>query len=239
MSIKILLQTTIPSLADDWHIGRFSLLRSHLARMPSFEVAARDRGPLGQPDPVLSSLHESDYDELWLFAVDGGDGLTAADHEGIARFRQRGSGVLITRDHMEDGIGYAPGGKFVRQDGGAIDAAQRCELEAALTAGQCANNAVLEERDGRWSVRGDPTEGALLVAARKAGLHEQEQRARYHRVGEVPFSSERKLMSAVHADALAGSIVLFAKGAPEVLLPRCTSETAGANVRPLHDRRRA
>ena len=60
-----------------------------------------------------------------------------------------------------------------------------------------ANNAVLQERDGRWMVQGDPTEGALIVAARKAGLEQEALDARFTRVGEVPFSSERKLMSTV------------------------------------------
>ena len=58
-----------------------------------------------------------------------------------------------------------------------------------------ANNAVLQERDGRWTVQGDPTEGALIVAARKAGLEDEALDARFERVGEVPFSSERKLMT--------------------------------------------
>jgi hypothetical protein len=101
--IKILLQTTIPATNDDWHIGRFSLLREYLAGVLNFEVTARDRGAQDRPDPVLSALHESDYDELWLFAVDTGDGLQPEDSQGIARFRQRGGGVLVTRDHMDLG----------------------------------------------------------------------------------------------------------------------------------------
>jgi hypothetical protein len=100
---KILLQTTIPATENDWHIGRFSLLRDYLASVPNVEVTARDRSSLERPDPVLSTLHESDYDELWLFAVDTGDGLTSEDCDGIARFRRRGSGVLLTRDHMDLG----------------------------------------------------------------------------------------------------------------------------------------
>ena len=71
----------------------------------------------------------------------------------------------------------------------------------ALAAADRANNAVLQERDGRWTVQGDPTEGALIVAARKAGLDAEALDARFARVGEVPFSSERKLMSTVHTDA--------------------------------------
>jgi len=103
MTTKILLQTTIPSIENDWHIGRFSLLRDFLAGLPGVEVQARDRGPLGRPDPVLASLPQSPYDELWLFAVDVGNGLSAEDCQGIARFRQRGGGLLLTRDHMDLG----------------------------------------------------------------------------------------------------------------------------------------
>jgi hypothetical protein len=73
--IKILLQTTIPHVEDDWHIGRFRLLRDYLAGLKASDgtalavVEARNRAPLGKPDPVLSNLDTSDYDELWLFAV--------------------------------------------------------------------------------------------------------------------------------------------------------------------------
>jgi hypothetical protein len=107
--IRILLQTTIPSVGDDWHIGRFSLLRDHLAGLvdtdgaPLCEVTARDRAPAGAPDPVLSTIDRSDFDELWLFAVDVGDGLDAEDCAAIGRFRQQGGGLLVTRDHMDLG----------------------------------------------------------------------------------------------------------------------------------------
>ena len=107
--IKILLQTTIATTDDDWHIGRFSLLRDYLGGLrtrdgtPMTVVEARDRSPIGQPDPVLASLDTSDYDELWLFAVDTGDGLTPQDCEGISRFRRRGGGLMITRDHNDLG----------------------------------------------------------------------------------------------------------------------------------------
>jgi hypothetical protein len=109
MPIPILLQTTIPSITDDWHIGRFGLLRRYLESVtgedgnPLFRVTARDRVPPGNPDPVLAALDESDYRELWLFAVDTGDGLTEEDCAGISRFRRRGGGLLVTRDHMDLG----------------------------------------------------------------------------------------------------------------------------------------
>ncbi|HEY0232726.1 MAG TPA: hypothetical protein VGC55_15870 [Dokdonella sp.] len=107
--IRILLQTTIPPSADDWDIARFSLLRENLQALRSdageaiFEVDARNRVAPGQPDPVLSTLDTSRYDELWLFAVDTGDGLHDEDCAGISRFRQRGGGLLVTRDHMDLG----------------------------------------------------------------------------------------------------------------------------------------
>jgi hypothetical protein len=101
---NILLQTTIPYVDDDWHIGRFSLLQKHLDSLGDFDVAARDREPdLGKSDPVLSRLDESDFDELWLFAVDTGNGLTPEDCAGITRFRQRGGGIFSTRDHHDLG----------------------------------------------------------------------------------------------------------------------------------------
>ena len=69
-----------------------------------------------------------------------------------------------------EGSGYAPDGAVGATDGGAIDGALRVELERALAVADRANNATVHEHDGRWTVQGDPTEGALLVAARKAGL---------------------------------------------------------------------
>ncbi len=77
-------------------------------------------------------------------------------------------------------------------------------------------------------VQGDPTEGALVVAARKAGMTEEDLSERYTRVGEVPFSSERKMMSTALEDAEREDMIAVAsKGAPDVLLARCTHERTG------------
>lgn len=107
---RILLQTTIPAVEDDWNVGRFSLLREHLASLKDdegralFDVVARNRETTaGGDDEVLSRLDSTDFDELWLFAVDVGDGLTVPDCQGITRFRQRGGGILATRDHQDLG----------------------------------------------------------------------------------------------------------------------------------------
>ena len=108
--IHILLQTTIPAIEDDWNITRFSLLRDHLASIkddngvPLYKVTTRDREvDSAGNDTVLSVLDTTDFDELWLFAVDTGDGLSSADCEGITRFHQRGGGILATRDHQDLG----------------------------------------------------------------------------------------------------------------------------------------
>ena len=107
---RILVQTTIPGAEDDWHVGRFSLLTNHLASLKDdqdnalYEVVGRNRetNSAGN-DEVLSNLDTSTFDELWLFAVDAGDGLSVSDCEGITRFRQRGGGIMATRDHEDLG----------------------------------------------------------------------------------------------------------------------------------------
>ena len=109
-TINILLQTTIPAIADDWNIDRFSLLRDHLTSLTDergeslYNVTARNREVNADGnDAVLSGLDTTSFDELWLFAVDSGNGLTVADCRGITRFRQRGGGLLTTRDHQDLG----------------------------------------------------------------------------------------------------------------------------------------
>jgi Ca2+-transporting ATPase len=137
------------------------------------------------------------------------------------------------------GTGYAPEGELQHAGRPLQGSALRTEVERTLIAAELANNATLTHNDGRWSVQGDPTEGALSVAARKVGLAQEALNARFERVGEVPFSSERKLMSTVHKDAEKPErIAAFAKGAPDVLLPLCSHEIVGEEARTLTNERR-
>jgi hypothetical protein len=108
---KILLQTTIPYVDDNWHVGRFSLLHRHLSSLTDdqgnlmFGVTSRNREVNAEgDDKLLSNLDTTDFDEVWLFAVDSGDGLSEADCKGISGFRQRGGGILATRDHQDLGM---------------------------------------------------------------------------------------------------------------------------------------
>lgn len=140
-----------------------------------------------------------------------------------------------------DGTGYAPVGALTVEGGGDLggDGKLAREVERALTAADRANNAELHERDGQWSVEGDPTEGALLVAARKAGLDAGTLEQRFGRLGELPFSSERKLMSTIHRDTQdPARVVVFSKGAADRLLELCQSELVGDETRPLTPERR-
>ncbi|HET8777806.1 MAG TPA: cation-translocating P-type ATPase, partial [Candidatus Limnocylindria bacterium] len=136
------------------------------------------------------------------------------------------------------GTGYAPDGAFEADDGELGRGPLRTEVRVVLGAGSLANDARLVQRDDEWVAEGDPTEAAFLVAERKLGTTERRQE-RFHRQAEIPFSSERKLMSTVEADTGRDSeMVVMTKGAPDVLIARCTHERAGDDEVPLTDARR-
>jgi Ca2+-transporting ATPase len=167
--------------------------------------------------------------------------VIASDKTGTLTKNEMTVRTVVTASGRADlgGTGYAPEGEFQRDGRPVNDEPLRAEVERALRAADLANNATLSHNDGRWSVQGDPTEGALIVAARKVGLAQEALDSRFERVGEVPFSSERKLMSTVHRDAEKPErLAAFAKGAPDVLLPRCSHEILGDEARPLTDERR-
>ena len=137
------------------------------------------------------------------------------------------------------GTGYEPVGTVEIEETGPLDGDVRFEINRALTAADRANNATIHEREGRWMVQGDPTEGALIVAARKAGLLAADLEARFARVAEIPFSSERKLMTTIHrSEDPHAEFSVFTKGAPDVLLALCSHELIGESVVALSDTRR-
>lgn len=114
------------------------------------------------------------------------------------------------------GAGYRPEGEFDGDISPTDD-----PLKSFLICGALCNDASLFESDGTWRIKGDPTEAALVVAARKAGIKSDDLREENKRVDEVPFSSERKLMTTVHEGGSEGRIA-YVKGAPEVVLKLCT-----------------
>ncbi|MGA7354603.1 MAG: hypothetical protein WA431_06620 [Candidatus Cybelea sp.] len=101
---KILLQTTIPFAEDDWNVSRFSLLREALEADGHEVVARNEEMDANRNDHLIMRLPDSDFDQLWLMAVDTGDGLTQAESDAIIEFRKRGGGVLTARDHQDLGL---------------------------------------------------------------------------------------------------------------------------------------
>ncbi len=171
----------------------------------------------------------------------GSASVIASDKTGTLTKNEMTVRVVVTASGRVtfEGSGYTPSGAVRRDGGEAIDGPVRSELERALAVADRANNATIQAHEGRWTVQGDPTEGALLVAARKAGLSSETLDEQLPRVGEVPFSSERKLMSTVHRDAdHPNHGIVFTKGAPDVLLARCTRKMVGDERRPLTAARR-
>lgn len=146
---------------------------------------------------------------------------------------------------MVSGVGYEPVGQVAPdQDRDRVPDAERLEGPAAeevtvvLSGGVLASDAELaQDAQGAWRVLGDPTEGSFLVAERKLGTQGARE-GRFQRVGVIPFTSERKLMSVVHTDAAHAGYTMTTKGAPDVLLDLCTHIRVGHEAVPLDDERR-
>jgi len=127
------------------------------------------------------------------------------------------------------GVGYAPEGR-AEQAGAELPAGPlRDELSAVLSGGGLAGNAQLQQDDsGAWVIQGDPTEAAFLVAERKLDKAAPDKKQGFERIGEIPFTSQRKMMSVLVVDHADGDAhVLFTKGAPDVLLTHCTHARRG------------
>lgn len=149
--------------------------------------------------------------------------------------------VTGARRYRVTGIGYAPKGEFVALNSGQgnkpVEPQNEPALARALKIGLWCNNSQLEapaQNDDRWQIVGDPTEGALVVAARKAGIRRDSDHTVVH---EIPFESERKLMSVVVQDPGKGTAI-YTKGAPEPLLNRCAFEQRNGEFAPLSQARR-
>lgn len=125
------------------------------------------------------------------------------------------------------GAGYTPHGALLKA--GQVLEPLPDEVRQLLVAGALCNDAGLECDDGRWRIVGDPTEGALVVAARKALLDESALREALPRLDEIPFSSERQFMATLHGTA-DGRALVYLKGAPEVIAKLCP---AFADDRPM------
>ncbi len=117
--------------------------------------------------------------------------------------------------YLVDGVGYEPQGEIRNKDAHGIEVSEDMALYETLKAGLLCNDSQLEQKDGRWNIQGDPTEGALLVSARKASLVSGDKTFPV-RIDEVPFDSQHQFMAVLLEDGM-----VYIKGAAEVLLKRC------------------
>lgn len=125
------------------------------------------------------------------------------------------------------GTGYSPVGEIIDEDGKPVDFSKSKVIEGILLCNDASYNTENE------SIIGDPTEGAMVVLAHKAGIEKAVHEAKYPRVQEIPFDSDRKLMSTFHE--IDGSLIMYTKGAPDELLRRCVSIETNGKVEELND----
>jgi len=145
--------------------------------------------------------------------------VICSDKTGTLTQNQMTVQKIYTNDKFFEvsGIGYEPKGGFFL-NGTPYEVNKDSHLETLLRIGSLCNDARLVTANNRWEIKGDPTEGALVVVATKAGIDQEKENTDYPRTNEIPFSSEAKMMTTVHQ--IAKGVVAYAKGAPEVILER-------------------
>lgn len=130
------------------------------------------------------------------------------------------TGLYVNHELLKiTGTGYKPEGEFYKDKEEKITPLTDKHIKLMLLGGLLNNDAQLDKTDKGHQIIGDPTEGALVVAAAKAGLLKNKEVKKYPRIQEIPFDSERKMMTTFHS--MDNEIVAFTKGAPDVLLDRC------------------
>lgn len=170
----------------------------------------------------------------------GSTTVIASDKTGTMTRNEMTVRVLETASGQTNvsGSGYSPHGELSTPNNEQFTEAQSQEIHQLLLAGALVNNAQLNESADGWKIQGDPTEAALLTAARKANILPSAMRSLYPRLAEVPFSSERKMMSTLHGEGQrSGATAIFTKGAPDILLKHCTHEFSAGVSCPLTPQR--
>ena len=130
------------------------------------------------------------------------------------------------------GQGYNPAGEITFEDE-KINPETEPGLKLLLSAGVLCNDSTLEQKDAKenlWGIIGDPTEGALVVAGAKAGYDKAKMNEGHVRIEEIPFDSERKMMTTFHDNFKQNKIVSFTKGAPDIILGRCSKMLQNGSV---------
>src|SRR5699024_3121975 len=132
------------------------------------------------------------------------------------------------------GTGYEPSGEF-KIDGKEVSIDSLESLNMLLSMGILANDARLEKTDDLYRIIGDPTEGALVTLAGKANIRSKDINNSFPRLEEIPFDSDRKMMTTLHENFIPEKIVSFTKGAPDIIISKCNFIKEGDNVLPFAD----
>jgi len=136
------------------------------------------------------------------------------------------------------GEGYNPEGSICPESGGEMQEGKNPAFDALMALGALANNAAIQEEEGEWHLEGTPTEGAILVASRKAGIDPEKLQEEQPRQDEIPFSSEDKYMAVLHNRQDGKDFVVYVKGAPEKMLNFCSHLMEDGEIVELDDDRR-
>jgi Ca2+-transporting ATPase len=162
----------------------------------------------------------------------GSTSIICSDKTGTLTKDEMTARKIFVADQMLEitGAGYEPHGQFLCN--GAV-VAPSDQLKQMLQAAALASDThvVHSETDGHWHIKGDPTEGALVVAAAKAGLDKTDLDSRFPRVNEIPFTSETKRMTTLHTGQT--GVIAYSKGASEVILDSCTRYLTLEGEKPL------
>lgn len=162
----------------------------------------------------------------------GSTTVICSDKTGTLTKNEMTATQLFTNGRTIDitGAGYEPVGEL-QENGETIQPKEDSQIEQLLRIGSLNNDSHIQENNGAWVCFGDPTEGAFVVAAIKAGMPEKALREEYPRVAELPFDSARKRMTTIHRTP-DGKLVAYVKGASEMVLERCVNILVG-KVRPI------
>jgi len=141
---------------------------------------------------------------------------------------------ILTSDELINvsGSGYEPRGEFTTQDSSTPLEDNSPVLSELLRAAILCNNSSVYQKKGVWTLSGEPTEGALVTAAMKNGIDQKQIREQFPRTDEIPFESINKFMATLHHDHQRNGFI-YIKGAPEVILTRCTRQKNGSGIDPL------
>ncbi len=168
----------------------------------------------------------------------GSTTVICSDKTGTLTVNQMTVRKISAAEHsyIVSGTGYEPTGEIETEDQPPCELQSNAAAEQCLLAGLLCNDSQLVRGESRWQVRGDPTEGALLAVAGKAGLNAEQVSSQCVRLDAIPFESQHQYMASLHGTESEDSQQMFVKGAAEVVMAKCSSMLdAAGDCQPLNE----